>query len=463
MSSRCDHQLIFSSFLRDLSCRMPAICGTPLAFTSSPLYPTSRLQQATHANHSNLTRTAPPQFSHCRPFAIQRSQDTTRQRQISPAASQLILSQASSQIQSPRVDSNAVNQPSTTPIATPLFPRSSTPFRPRFTSNRVFRSDGPERTASGNIVSSSVSDAQIIPMLPRKREQSHVRQPVTDKNSGQTVTLTGGVAPIVTTSVSTERRVRNTVHSQKASSPVLTLNSSQTVDREKMETAFERNNVRLGHTLPEKRSCQTQESNTMGRGINRETIQNMREIPLLTLSQGQKAPTRVFSEPSYSKHDITSARSPSSSTQVSKCLPQTRPGLIIRRQVPIIHNPSASLAGNATHGLLGDTASPNIEQRGQQEENHSLLNGTLTNRLPMSLASSTEHVRGLNIPNQLFEPFDSTTLIQSRPDLARKRQVRCYIRICSVFNPLTSNLSLEYRHITVKKTRNRKLAIVVWW
>ena len=421
MSPRCDHQQIFSSFLRDLSCRMPAVCGTPLAFTSSPLYPTSRLQQATHSNHSNLTRSAPPQFSRCRPFAIQRSQDTIRQEASFSSASQLILSQASTQTQSPKVDNNTVNQGNTTPIASPLFSQSSTPFVPHFTSNRVFRAHDPERTASGNIGSSS--GAQIIPVFSRKREQSHVRQPEINKNRGQSLTLSRGVPSKATTSISAEPRVRNTVLSQKGSSSALTLNSSQTAEREKMQAAFERNNARLGSTLPEKRTCQTQESNTMGRGINGETTQIIRGTPLLTLSQGQKSPTTVFSELSFSRHDIPSPRSPSSSTQVSKCLPQQRPGLIITRQAPISDNPSALLAGNAQ---VGGIARLNTEQRGQQDENHSLLNGTSTNRLPMSLASPTDHVRLANIPNQLFEPF--STLIQSRPDLARKRQVHCYKR-----------------------------------
>ena len=430
MSPRCDHQLIFSSFLKDLWCRMPAVCGTTLAFTSSPLYPTSRLQQATHTNHSNLTRTAPPQFNYCRPFAIQRSQDATSQATSSSSASQLILSQLSTQVQSPRAD-KTVNQESTTPIASPLFSQSSTPFVPRFTSNRVFRSVDPERTVSGDRVSPPVSGAQIIPVFSKKRGQSHARQPKTNKTSRQSLTITRGVATKATPSASTEPRVHNTVHSQKGSPPVLTLNSYQTAEREKMETTFERNNVRLGSTLPEKRRCETQESNTMRRGINRETIQIIREAPSLTLSQGQKSPMTVFSESSFSRHDIPSARSPSSSTQVSKCLPHTRPGLIITRQAPISDNPSASSAGNVNYVQVGGTARLNIEQQDQRDENHSLLNGTSTNRLPMSLASPTEHVRGVNISNQLFEPF--STLIQSRPDSAKKRQVRCHIRTIMLF------------------------------
>lgn len=369
---------------------------------------------ATHANHSNLTRTAPPQFSHCRPFATQPSQETTRQ-----ATSQLILSQTSSQTQSPRVDNDAVNQSRTT---SPLFSQSSTPFVPRFTSNRVIRSDNSERTVSGNISSPRVSDVRIIPMFSRKRVQSQVRQPLTTKNSAQTEPLTREVATKATRSVSKEPRIRNTVHAQGATCPVLTLNSSQIVEREKMETAFEMTNLRLGLTLPENRSCQTQESNTMGRRINKGTIQNMGESPLLTFSEGQRSLSTVFSESSFSRHDIPSTWSPGSSTQVSKCLPQTRPGLIVTRQAPTIDNPSASLpAGNVNYVQVGDNASLNIEQRGQREENHS---STPTNRPPMSLACSTANIRGANNPEQLFEHF--STLIQSRPDLARKRQVLLY-------------------------------------
>lgn len=99
------------------------------------------------------------------------------------------------------------------------------------------------------------------------------------------------------------------------------------------------------------------------------------------------------------------------------------------------------------------TASLNIERRAIRDENYLLLNGTPANRLQMSLAGPTEHVREVNIPDQLFEPYP--TLIQSSGDLARKRQVQYTYLSC--FKPLTSNLSLEYRHVAVKKTRNRKL------
>ena len=416
---------------------MPAVCGTTLTFTSSPLYPTNRLQQATHANHGNLTRTAPPQFSHCRPFAVQRTQETTRQATISPAASQMTLPEKSFQRQSPRVNNTAVNEPSTKTIATPLFSQSLTPFVPRFTSNRVFRSADSERTVSGSLVRPFVTSAQTIPMFSRKRVQSHFRQPITNKNSGNTVNLTRAVTPEAATSVSREPRVRNTEH------------SSQISEREKIESAFEKNSARHIHTLPEKRSCQRQEGITMRPVVNRETLKSIGEVPLLISSQERKSPTAVFSEWSsfQTRHDITSARSPSSSTQVSKCLPQTRPGLIITRQTPISDNPSASSVDNATSVQVG-VATLNIEQR-ERDQNRLLLNGNPTNRLDMSLASPSEHARRANIPDQ-FEPFCSWN--QSRPGLARKREVHCCIRTCPVFNSLTSNSSLEYRQIAAKKT-----------
>ena len=419
---------------------MPAVCGTTLTFTSSPLYPTNRLQQATHTNHLNLTRTAPPQFSHCRPFAVQRTEETTRQATISPAASQMTLPEKSFQRQSPRVNNSAVNEPSTKTIDSPLFSQSLTPFVPRFTSNRVFRSADSERTVSSSLVRPFVTSAQTIPMFSRKQVQSHFRQPITNKNSGHTVNLTRAVTPEGATSVSIELRVRNTEH------------SSQISEREKIESAFERNSARHIHTLPEKRSCQRQEGITIRPGINRETLQSIGEVPLLISSQGRKSPTAVFSESSFqSRHDITSARSPSSSTQVSKCLPQTRPGLIITRQAPISDNPSASSVDNATSVQVGGIATLNIEQC-ERDQNRLLLNGNPTNRLDMSLASPREHARRANIPDQ-FEPFCSWN--QLRPGLARKREVHCYIRACPVFNSLTSNSSLEYRQIAVKKTKQK--------
>ncbi|XP_029186645.2 uncharacterized protein LOC114954260 [Acropora millepora] len=74
ISARCDYQLIFSSFLRDLLSRMPAVCGKPLSLTSSPVYPTNRLQHASLTKHNNLTRTA-PSMKHCIPFTVQHEQE----------------------------------------------------------------------------------------------------------------------------------------------------------------------------------------------------------------------------------------------------------------------------------------------------------------------------------------------------------------------------------------------------
>ena len=74
ISARCDYQLIFSSFLRDLLSRMPAVCGKPLSLTSSPVYPTNRLQHASLTKHNNLTRTA-PSMKHCIPFTVQHGQE----------------------------------------------------------------------------------------------------------------------------------------------------------------------------------------------------------------------------------------------------------------------------------------------------------------------------------------------------------------------------------------------------
>ena len=181
VSPRCDHQLIFNLFLRDLSTRMPAVCGTPLTFTASPLYPTSRLQHASRANHSNLTKRTPPQFNHCRPFTIQAHQtpeDSPGQVvRASPSGTQLVSSQASSQIQSLTEFNNAVIQPRTIPTGTPFPCLSSTPFVPRFSSNRAVSNSSCvlDRTpASGNTVHPSTG-ARIIPVFSRKRVQSHVK------------------------------------------------------------------------------------------------------------------------------------------------------------------------------------------------------------------------------------------------------------------------------------------------
>lgn len=422
MSPRCDHQLIFSSFLRDLSCRMPAVCGAPLALTSSPLYPTSRLQQATHANHSNLTRAAPPQFSHCRPFAIQAQHkpDSARSSPSTSSASQLISSQASSQIQPQREDNNAINQLGTTPTGTPFSHLSSTPFVPRFTgSKRAASSDDSDQTVSHNLGRPSTSGARIVPMFSRKRVQSHVKEPAGNNNSGHKTALTRVATPWATTkTVSRMPLVRHTVQTPSALSSASSLTSFQVEGRERMENAFERNNIHLGHTLPETRSCQTHESNVMGRGINGGAIQGIGENPSSNLN-------RVLPIESMDKDSpvIPSARSSSPhSTQVSKCLPQTRPGLVIT-QAPIRgHLSAASLTGNLQRPAVGHSV--NMEQRRITDGHYSSLSDTPTNRHPMSVTGFREHIQEDTSPCQLYEPFSG--LIQSSSDLARKRQVSYY-------------------------------------
>ncbi len=56
MSVRCDQKAIFKSFLEDLTLRMPSVCGSPLTFTSSTLYPTNSLHLASVSKQTNLTR-----------------------------------------------------------------------------------------------------------------------------------------------------------------------------------------------------------------------------------------------------------------------------------------------------------------------------------------------------------------------------------------------------------------------
>ncbi|KAJ7383154.1 hypothetical protein OS493_030306 [Desmophyllum pertusum] len=395
--------------------------GTP-ALTSSPLYPTSRLQQATHANHSNLTRAAPPQFSHCRPFAIQaqHKQDSARSSPSTSSASQLISSQASSQIQPQREDNNAINQLGTTPTGTPFSYLSSTPFVPRFTSSkRAASSDDSDQTVSHNLGRPSTSGARIVPMFSRKRVQSHVKEPAGNNNSGHKTALTRVATPWATTkTVSRMPLVRHTVQTPSALSSASSLTSFQVEGRERMENAFERNNIHLGHTLPETRSCQTHESNMMGRGINGVAIQGIGENPSSNLN-------RVSTIESMDKDSpvIPSARSSSPhSTQVSKCLPQTRPGLVIT-QAPIRgHLSAASLTGNLTQGsAVGYTARVNMEQRRITDGNYSSLSDTPANRPPMSIAGPRGYLQEGNSPGQLYKPFSG--LIQSSSNLARKRQV----------------------------------------
>lgn len=176
-----------------------------------------------------------------------------------------------------------------------------------------------------------------------------------------------------------------------------------------MEDASEKDTTRLDRTLEDNRNSHT-------RDINGGPSQGIRENPSsqvwVTESLSQVWGTEPLTQNSPAavlhRHDTSLARSPSSSSQVSKCLPETRPGLVIT-QAPINSNILVSPINNMTRDQWSaeDTFRFNLEQRSIRD----------ANRLPIGQDNS---------PDLLFETF--STLISSRSDLTRKREVNNLLR-----------------------------------
>lgn len=305
---------------------MPSICGTPLALTSTPLYPTCRLQQATSPNHSNLKRTA-PQMSHCRPFTVQQQPacELTRQAiSASPfssgaASSEIHQTAASDGIVSRRIPSfNPTSLRVTAHISpVPSYLSSETPFVPRFTSKHVVNTEH-SRSAKCNSNSPSTPATRIVPTFSKKRVQS-----CGNDSRKKNTTATSRVCAL-----------GKTVQSEGASSfpslqPPTSIIRPVTVE-----------NVSHLHKQSQQRSTQNHRSILMGQGIGLSEshgISSNFNRELTTESNLASLPAAVH----INNADVTYSPVP-----VSKCLPQKRPGLVITQASSTKDHLSAPFTGN---------------------------------------------------------------------------------------------------------------------
>ena len=308
---------------------MPSICGTPLALTSAPLYPTCRLQQATSPNHSNLTRTA-PQMNHCRPFTVQQQPacELTRQAiSASPfssgaASSEIHQTAASDGIVSRRIipSFNPTSLRVTAHISTvPSYVSSETPFVPRFTSKHVVNTEH-SKSAKCNSNSPSTPATRIVPTFSKKRVQS-CGNDSRKKN---------------TTATSSVFALGKTVQSEGASS----FPSSQPPTSIIRPVTVE--NVRHLHKQSQQRSTQNHRSILMGQGIGLSEshgISSNFNRELTTESNLASLPAAVH----INDGDVTYSPVP-----VSKCLPQKRPGLVITQASSTKDRLSAPFTGNVS-------------------------------------------------------------------------------------------------------------------
>ena len=330
VSPRCDHQLIFTTFLRDLSSRMPSICGTPLALTSAPLYPTCRLQQATSPNHSNLTRTA-PQMNHCRPFTVQQQPACELTRQAI-SASPFSSRAASSEIHQTAASDGIVSRgiiPSFNPTSlrvtahispVPSYLSSETPFIPRFTSKHVLNSEH-SGSATCNSTSPSTPATRIVPTFSKKRVQS-----CGNDSTKRTKTATSRVCTL-----------GKTVQSEGASSLSSSLPPPSVIRPVTGE------NVSNLHKQSQQRSTQNHRSILMGQDIGLSEshgISSNFNRELSTEPNVAILPAVVH----INNADVT--YSDSSPVPVSKCLPQKRPRLVITQAPSTKDHLSAPFTGN---------------------------------------------------------------------------------------------------------------------
>lgn len=335
---------------------MPSICGTPLALTSTPLYPTCRLQQATSPNHSNLKRTA-PQMSHCRPFTVQQQPacELTRQAiSASPfssgaASSEIHQTAASDGIVSRRIPSfNPTSLRVTAHISpVPSYLSSETPFVPRFTSKHLVNTEH-SRSAKCNSNSPSTPATRIVPTFSKKRVQS-----CGNDSRKKNTTATSRVCAL-----------GKTVQSEGASSfpslqPPTSIIRPVTVE-----------NVSHLHKQSQQRSTQNHRSILMGQGIGLSEshgISSNFNRELTTESNLASLPAAVH----INNADVT--YSDSTPVPVSKCLPQKRPGLVITQAPSTKDHLSAPFRRNLPS-----------KQRTNRTVNPSFLGDVLVSESPFS-------------------------------------------------------------------------------
>ena len=315
--------------MRDLSSRMPSICGTPLALTSAPLYPTCRLQQATSPNHSNLTRTA-PQMNHCRPFTVQQQPACELTRQA-VSASPFSSRAAPSQIHQTESDGIVGRRiiPSLNPTSlratahnspVPSYLSSETPFVPRFTSKQVVNTEH-SGSATRNYNSPSIPATRVVPTFSKKRVQS-----CRNDSTKKTTTATSRVCAL-----------GKTAQSEGASSFSSSLPPPRIVRPVTVEA------VSHLHKQSQQRSTQNHRSILMAQDIGLSEshgISSNFNRELTTESNLGSLPAAVH----INNANVTYIDS--TPVPVSKCLPQKRPGLVITQAPTTKDHLSAQFTGN---------------------------------------------------------------------------------------------------------------------
>ena len=352
-----------------------------MVLTSSPLYPTNRLQQATYGTHSNLTRSE-PDLIHCRPFSSVykpvQFNTISHKRSATSLTSLPVLTQAPANHEPQASSGRVVNQPdiklknSSISSEGGISGRESQPLTlgprivPIFTSKTRdrFRKEA-ERTRSNTALKGSTTEKIPVPKVP-----TFFR------------------------SVSGAKRV---------DSPLPSSSQSYILDQETTEKIVDRNGVNQERVVEVGPNV-----NSVHHGASTEVIPqglDLQSNDALGLDGAtHNVPTRAFGQ--------TNTRSPRGVTlslPVAKRLPQTRPGLVKLQARSIARcRPSDQSISNGAVGLKEAISRPTEMQC------HSMSNSGMTYRE----AGTEVNCYPLELPVYF------TGITGANCEMARKRQVR---------------------------------------
>lgn len=379
---------------------MPSVCGMPLALTSSPVYPTSSLQQATHANHSNLTRMA-PKMNHYKPFTFQSQNESSQLK--SGTESEISIHQPRkvspvSQLNQAMTTPSITSKPTPSSTLSFSFLSSETRYVPRFTSHRTTKSldVNSEQSVCWN-ANWPTSGSQIVPTFSSKERNFR----------------SGNVLGIGTTPKGAAFASRVHVVGNSAKTLNATLASSSQLSLPRMGSTCQSHSLSL-----QQRGCQNVvPSSIVPNGTNQCCVGEDSSV------SSPEWTTRNSSKSLPASESNAAAQNANSSTQVSKCLPQSRPGLVVTRVAPISNQVATSVFTG--QGLRLKNVSRQLQQEDSSWDDASLLErdvsgmSTSATARRISIHACGDRSNGLvQLPQ-----YSLLTQFQASCELTRKRKV----------------------------------------
>ena len=399
---------------------MSCVCGTPLTLTSSPLYPISKLQQATHANYSNLTRTA-PRRNDCIPFTIQRTHGSESSMRANSSPRSPVASLVASQIVSSCVQTvpeaenmplvnqpgrtcltsaSNINQAKTTPFG---IPAAKTHFVPCFVSNHVTSSvDWETNRAAVCDINRPAPDTRIVPTFSNKVPKKERR------NKTVNALETTPKAPPPLSSV----RILGDSPQMQSSTYSSFVGFSPRIA-----------GVNQGHTLSRQESINGITSKMMRQVIYQGVRNGFRDI-----SSNLSPEWTKNNDPSKNPTNVSPLGQVAiSSTQVTKCLPDSRPGLVVTRAGSASQSVRNEVASSTSSTIQEPRRNAVIQQQRQAGLDIFLNKGVCGISRSVLATDISEHdLRDQNVGIGQSRPERFATQTQAIAEQSRKRQVLFY-------------------------------------